>query len=81
MAALATQIQAALKFSSDGRGVRFDAYAKSENVWAEIEMQIHTGDHLGKRSRYYSANMDIDMLMACLLYTSYRYFLLPTYEE
>lgn len=64
MAALATQIQAALKFSSDGRGVRFDAYAKSENVWAEIEMQIHTGDHLGKRSRYYSANMDIDMLMA-----------------
>ncbi len=52
------------QFSSDSRGVRFDAYAKSEDVWAEIEMQVHTGEHLGKRSRYYSANMDIDMLMA-----------------
>ncbi len=61
---LTTQIQAALKFGSDSRGVRFDAYAKSEDVWAEIEMQVHTGEHLGKRSRYYSANMDIDMLMA-----------------
>ena len=27
-------------------------------------MQVHTGEHLAKRSRYYSANMDVDMLMA-----------------
>ena len=61
--ALTTQVQAALKFSCNTHGVRFDAYAKSENVWAEIEMQTYTGDHLGRRSRYYTANMDVDMLM------------------
>ncbi len=61
---LPVQIQAAMKFDGDSHGVRFDAYIKGENVWTEIEMQVHTDRHLGKRSRYYSANMDIDMLMA-----------------
>ena len=61
---LSGQIQAALKFSNESHGVRFDAYIQSEELWAEIEMQVYTGDHLGKRSRYYCANMDIDMLMA-----------------
>lgn len=41
-----------------------DAYVQSEELWAEIEMQVYKGDHLGKRSRYYCANMDVDMLMA-----------------
>lgn len=62
--ALSSQVQAALKFSGEGHGVRFDAYVKSEDVWAEIEMQTYSGEHLGKRSRYYCANMDIDMLLA-----------------
>ena len=61
---LSSQIQAALKFGWENHGVRFDAYVKSEELWAEIEMQVYTGDHLGKRSRYYCANMDVDMLMA-----------------
>ena len=61
---LAVQLQAAMKFDKDSRGVRFDAYVKSEEVWAEIEMQVHSANHLGKRSRYYSANMDIDMLLS-----------------
>ena len=62
--AISNQIQAALKFDKDHHGVRFDAYIKGEDAWAEIEMQVHTGDHLGKRARYYCANMDVDMLMA-----------------
>ena len=35
---------------------------KSGNVWAEIERQTYTGDHIAKRSRYYQANMDLDFL-------------------
>ncbi len=65
---LSMQIQAALKFDRGSRGVRFDAYVQSEELWAEIEMQVYAGDHLGKRSRYYAANMDVDMLMAGISY-------------
>ena len=43
-------------------GVRLDAFIKSGNVWAEIELQTYTGDHIAKRSRYYQANMDLDFL-------------------
>lgn len=46
----------------DAKGVRFDAYAKSENLWADVEMQTYTEEHIGKRSRYYHANMDMDLL-------------------
>ena len=54
--------QKTLKFTKDMHGVRFDAYIKSENLWAEIEMQTASGFALGKRSRYYQANMDLDCL-------------------
>ena len=54
--------QAVLKFAEASRGVRFDAYIKSKDVWAEIEMQTYTGDDIAKRSRYYQANMDMDAL-------------------
>lgn len=61
---MTTEIQAFLKFGKESHGVRFDAYAKSRNVWAEIEMQTFSGQHLGKRSRYYSATMDVDFFAA-----------------
>lgn len=54
--------QQSFNFDTDAHGVRFDAYAKSSKLWAEIEMQTYTGEHVGKRSRYYQANMDIDAL-------------------
>ena len=54
--------QAVLKFAEASRGVRFDAYIKSKDVWAEIEMQTYSGDDIAKRSRYYQANMDMDAL-------------------
>ena len=59
---LYAETQKTLKFTKDMHGVRFDAYIKSENLWAEIEMQTASGFALGKRSRYYQANMDLDCL-------------------
>lgn len=59
---LTSETQKTLKFERDAHGVRFDAFIKSERLWAEIEM--HTGSNLilGKRARYYHANMDLDSL-------------------
>ena len=33
-----------------------------------IRDRVYAGDHLGKRSRYYAANMDVDMLMSGISY-------------
>ena len=59
---LTVEQQKSLKFDFDAKGVRFDAYAKSEKLWAEVEMQTYGEEHIGKRSRYYHANMDMDFL-------------------
>lgn len=59
---LTVEQQKSLKFDFDAKGVRFDAYAKSDNLWAEVEMQTYSEEHIGKRSRYYHANMDVDFL-------------------
>ena len=32
-------VQASLDFGKDMRGVRFDAYIKSKDIWIDIEMQ------------------------------------------
>ena len=56
------ETQKSLKFVKNMHGVRFDAFVKSENVWAEVEMQTTSNLALGKRSRYYQANMDLDCL-------------------
>ena len=61
---LTVEQQKSLKLDLDAHGVRFDAYAKSEKMWAEIEMQAYTETHIGKRSRFYHANMDMDFLEA-----------------
>ena len=56
------ETQRSLKFVRNMHGVRFDAFIKSQNIWAEIEMQTTSGLPLGKRARYYQANMDLDCL-------------------
>lgn len=56
------ETQSTLRFEPNAHGVRFDAYAKARNVWAEIEMQTYKGEHIAKRARYYQANMDMDAL-------------------
>ena len=56
------KLRSRLNFRLGAHGVRLDAFIKSGNVWAEIELQTYTGDHIAKRSRYYQANMDLDFL-------------------
>jgi len=59
---LSVETQKTLKFDFDSHGVRFDAFIRTENIWAEVEMQTYTAEDIGKRSRYYHANMDMDFL-------------------
>ncbi len=59
---LTSETQKTLKFERDAHGVRFDAFIKSDKLWAEIEMQTGADLILGKRARYYHANMDLDSL-------------------
>ena len=61
---LTVEQQKSLKFDLDAHGVRFDAFAKNDQMWAEIEMQTYKEKFLGKRARFYQANMDIDCLEA-----------------
>ena len=70
--ALTVETQKSLKFVKDMHGVRFDAYIKSENVWAEVEMQTVSNLPLGKRARYYQSNMDLDCLEASTDYTALK---------
>ena len=70
--ALTVETQKSLKFVKDMHGVRFDAYIKSENVWAEVEMQTVSSLPLGKRARYYQSNMDLDCLEASTDYTALK---------
>lgn len=60
---MTNEVQSSIKFAADMHGVRFDAYIKSDEAWADIEMQTSkSGLSLGKRSRYYQSNMDLDCL-------------------
>ena len=52
-----------LKYGREYHGVRFDAQLRSTKRWASVEMQTYR-DHLGKRSRDYHANMDLEALDA-----------------
>ena len=69
---LYAETQKTLKFTKDMHGVRFDAYVKSENTWAEIEMQTISNLPLGKRARYYQSNMDLDCLEKGADYTALK---------
>ena len=47
------------------KGVRLDVYAKDEkNTRYNIEMQVARKPALGRRSRYYQSQMDMEMLLA-----------------
>ena len=47
------------------KGVRLDVYAKDENQTRyNVEMQVQKKPDLGKRSRYYQSQMDMEMLLS-----------------
>ena len=59
--ALNMETQKTLKLEAAAHGVRFDAFVESSKLWADIEMQPGKKP-LGKRARYYQANIDLDFL-------------------
>lgn len=61
---ISVETQKTLKFDYASHGVRFDAFVQTQKIWAEVEMQTYSREFIGKRSRYYHANMDIDFLDA-----------------
>lgn len=59
---MTVDIQKSMRFEKSKHGVRFDAYAETPDQSAEIEMQTYEEKHIGKRSRFYRSNMDMDQL-------------------
>ena len=57
---LLVEIQKSMRFDGGMHGVRFDAYAETPEKCAEVEMQTGVEKFLGKRTRFYQCNMDLD---------------------
>lgn len=52
-------------YHPDYKGVRLDVYAKDEkNTCYNVEMQMTKKPALGRRSRYYQSQMDMDLLLS-----------------
>ena len=50
-------------YHPDYKGIRLDVYAKDENnTCYNVEMQMTKKPALGRRSRYYQSQMDMDIL-------------------
>ena len=55
------------------KGVRLDVYAKDEKQTRyNVEMQVERKPALGKRSRYYQSQMDMEMLLTGEDYRNFR---------
>ena len=54
------------------KGIRLDVYLKDEDKVIDIEIQNYPQEALGKRSRYYSAMIDMDNLMKGQDYTELK---------
>ena len=55
------------------KGVRLDIYARDEkNTHYDVEMQVKSGDALGKRARYYHSQMDMECLASGVEYEMQR---------
>ena len=62
-ALVAVDGQRPIEITPNGRGVRFDVYAKDDDsVIYDIEMQNAPADNLPKRARYAHSLIDLDML-------------------
>ena len=62
IAKIEVSYEKSLIYNPEGKGVRLDVYAKSEeNTRYDIEMQVAEQD-FGKRVRYYHSQMDMDLL-------------------
>ena len=57
---LNVETEKVLELDPSAHGVRFDALMNDTKQWAGVEMQTYAGDHIGKRSRYYSSTVDME---------------------
>ena len=63
-------LEKCLIYHPEYKGVRLDVYAKDEaNTHYNVEMQAVRKGFLGKRSRYYTSQMDMEILSAGLEYS------------
>lgn len=73
-------------YHPDYKGIRLDVYAKDENnTCYNVEMQMTKKPALGRRSRYYQSQMDMDLLLSGREYAelpdSYVIFILLVKEN
>lgn len=58
-------LEKSIVYHPEYKGVRLDVYAKDErNTRYNVEMQVLRRAALGKRSRYYQSQMDMEILLA-----------------
>lgn len=58
-------LEKSIVYHPEYKGVRLDVYAKDEqNTRYNVEMQVLRRVSLGKRSRYYQSQMDMEILLA-----------------
>ena len=59
------RVEISIVYHPEYKGVRLDVYAKDESQTRyNVEMQVEKKPALGKRSRYYQSQMDMEMLLA-----------------
>lgn len=64
------QQRKSIVYHPEYKGVRLDVYAKDEKQTRyNVEMQVERKPALGKRSRYYQSQMDMEMLLTGEDYT------------
>ena len=67
---LTIDLEKSIVYHPEYKGIRMDVIARDENcTHYNLEMQILAKDSLPKRARYYSSQMDMDLLVSG---TSYR---------
>ena len=56
-------VQKSITITSDGKGIRFDAYVEDDrNTVYDVEMQATDNKNLPKRSRYYQGMVDLNLI-------------------
>ena len=59
-----------ISYHPEYKGVRLDIYARDEaNTRYNVEIQVEKEREIGKRSRYYHSQMDMEMLVSGKNYT------------
>lgn len=65
IAKVEVQKEKSMVYHPEYNGIRLDIYAKDENnTYFNVEMQTTKEKNIGKRSRYYHSQIDMELLLA-----------------